>query len=582
MITKNQLTGLFFFLNMVTGPLSLLGADLNVPNDYYSIKEALLHAQASDHIKIEPGEYLELNLVVPPGVALSGTGATPDAVVINAEGRGRIMICESLNTTTIIRNITFLNGAATGFAVYDQSGGAILMNNSDLRLVNCNFRNNTAEGHGGAIRCSHASPQIINCNFEGNTALQGGGGAIDCSYESNPVLQSCYFLDNTALWGGALSCRGSSSPIVHGSGFDRNLATGALGYGGGVMADSQANPLFQECSFFGNQGNYGGALASFAGSSTNLDHCTVVGNSSVFIGAGMLCIQSYPSITNTIIAFQDGLSVACSGASLPIIECSNIFGNSGGDWFGSISPQLQVEGNLSVDPQFCDPNLGNNFRFNLVPDSPCAGSADGCGLMGAWSAQCQTTPAYISDFLSQWENGLPKISWTLGNHGPTPELVLRRTTKNHPDGPIQIPIRMTDSGYCEGWDHQLIPQADQQYVYNLFEIQLNDSLKLIDQTTLDGSGMFQPLHLRHAWPNPFNPATTISFEVSGQKEITVEAYDLRGRRVRKLTRQIYMTGVHSLVWDGKNDYGQPLESGTYFIRLQSGTLIENQKVLLLK
>jgi len=77
--------------------------------------------------------------------------------------------------------------------------------------------------------------------------------------------------------------------------------------------------------------------------------------------------------------------------------------------------------------------------------------------------------------------------------------------------------------------------------------------------------------LNQNFPNPFNPMTTVSFSLAEKGRVTVAIYDVDGRRVRVLVDEEREAGPHSLTWDGKNDAGQGLASGVYFVRYHSGT-----------
>ncbi|MCD4829375.1 MAG: T9SS type A sorting domain-containing protein [Candidatus Cloacimonetes bacterium] len=85
-----------------------------------------------------------------------------------------------------------------------------------------------------------------------------------------------------------------------------------------------------------------------------------------------------------------------------------------------------------------------------------------------------------------------------------------------------------------------------------------------------------------AFPNPFNPETTIGFSlpVSGQVELTV--YNVRGERVKTLVNGDMKPGDHTVTWQGSDDNGSPVASGVYFYRLQAGGNTETRKMLLLK
>jgi hypothetical protein len=76
------------------------------------------------------------------------------------------------------------------------------------------------------------------------------------------------------------------------------------------------------------------------------------------------------------------------------------------------------------------------------------------------------------------------------------------------------------------------------------------------------------LRLVSARPNPFNPASLISYEVPGHSRVAVRVYDLQGRLVRTLSDRMLEPGVHANVFDGRNDAGRELASGTYFLRIE--------------
>lgn len=88
--------------------------------------------------------------------------------------------------------------------------------------------------------------------------------------------------------------------------------------------------------------------------------------------------------------------------------------------------------------------------------------------------------------------------------------------------------------------------------------------------------------LRPNQPNPFNPSTTIRFELPerGVAELTV--LDLRGRRVATLASGIHGAGVHRVVWDGTDDRGAGVASGVYAYRLRTEQRVLTRTLTLLK
>ncbi|MDP6670071.1 MAG: proprotein convertase P-domain-containing protein, partial [Candidatus Krumholzibacteria bacterium] len=90
------------------------------------------------------------------------------------------------------------------------------------------------------------------------------------------------------------------------------------------------------------------------------------------------------------------------------------------------------------------------------------------------------------------------------------------------------------------------------------------------------------LSLGMAFPNPFNPKTTIRFALPEAGEIELAIYDVSGRRVRTLASGLWQTGKHELVWTGRDDRGNTVSSGLYFYRLTSDGKSLTEKMLLMK
>jgi hypothetical protein len=84
--------------------------------------------------------------------------------------------------------------------------------------------------------------------------------------------------------------------------------------------------------------------------------------------------------------------------------------------------------------------------------------------------------------------------------------------------------------------------------------------------------------LSPAYPNPFNPVTTITLGVPHAAEVTVTVLDLLGRTVASLISGVTLSaGYHEIQWNGGN-----LASGSYLVRVEAGHLVLTQKVLLMR
>lgn len=91
-----------------------------------------------------------------------------------------------------------------------------------------------------------------------------------------------------------------------------------------------------------------------------------------------------------------------------------------------------------------------------------------------------------------------------------------------------------------------------------------------------------PLILGGNQPNPFNPATTISYTLLEPADVTLSIYNALGQQVRNLVQSQQSAGQYRVVWDGKDAIGKSVASGVYFYRLMSSGHSETKRMLLMK
>jgi flagellar hook assembly protein FlgD len=85
------------------------------------------------------------------------------------------------------------------------------------------------------------------------------------------------------------------------------------------------------------------------------------------------------------------------------------------------------------------------------------------------------------------------------------------------------------------------------------------------------------------YPNPFNPEVTISFSSTEDTENTeINIYNIKGQQVKSFKIQNSVFQIEKVVWDGRDDRGNQVSSGVYFIKLQIGKEIITNKVIMLK
>ncbi len=84
-------------------------------------------------------------------------------------------------------------------------------------------------------------------------------------------------------------------------------------------------------------------------------------------------------------------------------------------------------------------------------------------------------------------------------------------------------------------------------------------------------------------PNPFNPSTTLAFELFEPGAAELDVYDVAGRHVRRLAHGAWReAGRHEVVWDGRDEHGAQVAAGVYVYRLRVGSLEQTRRMVLLK
>ncbi len=114
-----------------------------------------------------------------------------------------------------------------------------------------------------------------------------------------------------------------------------------------------------------------------------------------------------------------------------------------------------------------------------------------------------------------------------------------------------------------------------------FEIILNFDTEL----NVNAPGGILPItQLSGNYPNPFNPTTTIYYELAENSHVTISIYNLLGQKVKTLLDERVNSGSHQVFWNGKDEHNKFVSSGIYFyeMNLQNGDYTSTKKMLLLK
>lgn len=122
-------------------------------------------------------------------------------------------------------------------------------------------------------------------------------------------------------------------------------------------------------------------------------------------------------------------------------------------------------------------------------------------------------------------------------------------------------------------------QLSPSTIANKLIITTVDQLTSVDESNYVVPGQFS---LNQNYPNPFNPQTVISFNLERAGEVSLDVFDILGRRIAALHAGYLSSGEHQFVWNGADQYGQPSPSGIYFYRLTANGYSLTRKMALLK
>jgi hypothetical protein len=311
----------------------------------------------------------------------------------------------------------------------------------------------------------------------------------------------------------------------------------------------------------GNMTNnhYSCVLGALSGSQMNIYNSIIFDNQyhSLKIGGNSSSGPSYIGVTHSLVegGFEDMIT---SG------------GNWQAEWF---------EGNLEINdsPEFCGVGLS---EFMLQVDSPCIDSGTLAGLPGGFelsetdlAGNPRIYGAGIDMGCYEWQGTECDFSWEQEYNLVT----------FYPDSNEEI--------YDIGWDFECDEEIDSnelQPTHRYLEtgtysvgVYINggrggrkiENCLTIDSLDVAGENIPPVVLTSRNYPNPFNPRTTIEFTLPAKGETKLAIYDVKGRKVKILLNAVLEAGIHSLIWNSRNDDEQEVASGVYIYELTW----ENQK-----
>jgi subtilisin-like proprotein convertase family protein len=400
LLTAVLLTALLFLVEPARATIYTVHPDGT--GDFATIQDAVAAATDGDVIELTDGTFTgdgnrDIDYLG-KAITIRSQGGDPATCVIDCEAvvavddhRG-FLFQSSEGPGSILQGLTVTRG---GYAL--DGGGAVLILDASPTITGCIFVENNADYGtiGFFTEVPESAPTFTDCAFLRNESYFGAGVGV---WGGRPTFINCEFAENYAYnsGGGAYVDWAATAEFV-GCTFRDNYARA----GGAVILGRPglgSTATFSSCLFSGNAGVDGSVIFADESTFATIANSTLYGNSSYDSPdteeAAIWC-RGDAVIENTIIALGPvGPSVSCGETGSVSLFCTDIYGNAGGDWVDCIAPQLGVNGNISEDPLFCRPLMGD---LHLRAESPCAEENNpACGLIGLLETGCQPQNGSIS------------------------------------------------------------------------------------------------------------------------------------------------------------------------------------------
>ncbi len=531
---------------------SLPGDILRVPTEYQRIQTAIDSSVDGDTVLVAGGIYY-------------GTGNKN----LNFRGREIVLLSEADPRGTIIdcqyqgRGISFHHGESrnavlSGFTIKRgrslDGGGAVFISSSSPILENCYFSDNSAitgSSGGGVYMTMGAGPLINRCLINGNYSESEGGG-ICLDRGSSLILVNCTVSENQCARGGGLSVGNNSQILIRNTIFDNNQS--------GIYLAATAQPAIAYCDFHNN------FLGHLTGASIpNIGRIVTVNNN------GDSCDVYFNLFRNPLYYSITGDSAYYLTAQSPCVDAGDPATPRDPDYtvadIGALYYHHQTVGITMVlmYPPLMLPPGGGLVEFELH-------------LEYRYGVRLENLDAWTEIVLPDRRRVGPLL-FRSGINLPQGASIVRRLAQIIPG--YAPPGTLTLYGYIGVYPDSILGddsvQFEKMIVYPDFEDYTGWACSGWDDKDETSAIRHSEFILHPCSPNPFNPATTLSFTLPNAADISLTVYDIQGGAVARLADGWMTAGTHEIAFDGAN-----LPSGVYLTQFRAGNYTKTQKLLLLK
>ncbi len=198
----------------------------------------------------------------------------------------------------------------------------------------------------------------------------------------------------------------------------------------------------------------------------------------------------------------------------------------------------------------------------------------------------EQVPIELSSFVGSVVEDRVLINWTTASQTNNAGFRVLRSTDGETYEVVSELIAgagTTDQLMDYMFEDTSLPAAEIVY-YVLEQVDLDGTINRSNPIeVLLGARFIMPTEFASAvYPNPFNPRTTISYDLPSDADVSIIIYDAIGQEIRHLVSQHYTAGRYSVQWDAKDFMGRSVGSGVYIAKIKAGPNTALQKMLLLK
>ena len=555
---------------------------INIPADYSSIQAGINASLNDDTVLVQPGTFFEdirfngHNIVLGSMYIMTFDTSYIAATIIDANSEPfGINFTGSENSGAMVMGFTIQNAISFGIRCWIYSnpvlanniisgnGLGILCFNSAATIQKNIIRNND----GGGVACFDSSPQIKNNIISENESMQGGG--ISC-IGSSPVIDSNLISDNAAIEGGGIYFASNSQPVITANRILNNI-------GNGIFCTDGVDAIIKGNEISGNSAEDGaGIFCQY--SDVHIDSNYITRNDAIWNGGGIYCSDFMGDMTYNVIGSNSsgngGGGIYCQDAS-PVIFNNLIVENT---------DSIAGGGLYSVRSS---PFLYNNVISHNRVISQFEGRGGGVFIrdseLGACNSIFWADTAFQGNEIYVFSGGTSFIACDVYGGWPGWGNIDVDPLFRDPDNG-DYRLMATECGYplsspcidaggnrdaflnCD-WGLGTIWADLGAYGGDITSLEIDDSnSKLPDQISISQN-----------YPNPFNPTTTIQYDLPSPTDVTIEIFDIIGRRIEILINTRQEAGHHQITWNADD-----VPSGVYFYRIKAGEYSETKKMLLLK